>query len=67
MALAAVYLLQVIDANVFAFMHDFEVSDDLSMKVEPAVIAPDNIYALQGNSPMSPQENALGVKIGLRF
>lgn len=66
-ALAAVYLLQVIDANVFAFMHDFEVSDDLSMKIEPAVIAPDNIYALQGGSARSPQENALGLRIGIRF
>ncbi len=33
LAIAAVYLLQVIDANVFAYMHDFEVNDEISMKV----------------------------------
>lgn len=60
-ALVGFYLLQVIDANVFAYMHDFEVSDDISMRVEPAVIAPDNAYA------MNVGENAIGFRIGLRF
>ena len=60
-ALVGFYLLQVIDANVFAYMHDFEVSDDISMRVEPAVIAPVNAYA------MNVGENAIGFRIGLRF
>jgi len=56
-ATAAVYLLQVIDANVFAYMHDFEVTDDISMKLEPAVIPPNNQYA----------QHTYGVRVGLTF
>lgn len=65
-ATALVYFLQVIDANVFAYMHDFEVTDDISMNVEPAIIAPDNAYAMHGGNPLSGQ-NAVGMKVGLRF
>lgn len=60
-AIAAVYLLQVIDANVFAFMHDFEVNDDLVLNVTPTVITPDNQYAMGGPSP------AYGLSFGFRF
>ena len=68
LALAGFYLLQVIDANVFAYMHDFEVSDDISMSVEPAVIAPDNTYAMTGSGfSNSVMDNAIGFRIGLRF
>ena len=59
-ALVGFYLLQVIDANVFAYMQDFEVDDDITLKVAPAVIAPDNAYAF-GRSP------AFGMTLGLRF
>ena len=61
-ATALVYFLQVIDANVFAYMHDFEVTDDISMQVEPALICPDNAYAINTGA-----NNAVGLKIGLRF
>lgn len=68
-ATALVYLLQVIDANVFAYMHDFEITDDISMKLEPAVIAPYNSYAMNiptiGSS--SPTESAVGLRLGIRF
>ncbi|MCI7177845.1 MAG: DUF5683 domain-containing protein [Candidatus Cryptobacteroides sp.] len=64
-ATALVYVLQIIDANVFAFMYDFEVSDDISMSVEPAVLAPDNVYAMR--TPSSYGGNAVGMKIGFRF
>lgn len=65
LAVAAVYLLQVIDANVFAYMHDFEVTDDISVSVEPTVITPDyGNYTF--NTPRS-GENAVGLKLGLRF
>ena len=60
------YLLQVIDANVFAYMHDFEVTDDISLNLEPAVIAPDNAYAMHTNS-YSIGHNAVGMRLGLRF
>ena len=63
-ALLGSYLLQVIDANVFAYMQDFEVNDDLSLKISPAVIPPDNQFALRGGSF---GDNALGLKVGLTF
>lgn len=65
-ATAAVYLLQVIDANVFAYMHDFEVTDDISMRVTPAVISPYNEYALHSPSG-SWNSNAVGMRIGFTF
>lgn len=57
-----VYLLQVIDANVFAYMHDFDVSDDLSLEISPTIIPQNNSYAFGPNS-----NNAFGVSLGLRF
>ena len=66
-ATAAFYILQIIDANVFAYMHDFEVDDDISMNVEPTIIAPDNAYALNTANPYNGGYNAVGFKIGLRF
>ena len=65
-ATALVYILQVIDANVFAYMHDFEVTDDISMNFEPTIIAPDNAYAMHGGS-VNPSQNAVGLRVGLRF
>ena len=64
-ATALFYLLQVIDANVFAYMHDFEVTDDISLNVEPAVISPYNEYAMA--TPQYYDRNAVGFKVGLRF
>ncbi len=66
-ATAAVYLLQVIDANVFAYMHDFEVSDEITMNIEPAVIPPYNAYAINSPQPINGGQNALGMRIGFRF
>lgn len=62
LAFFAVYLLQVIDANVFAYMHDFEVNDDLSFSVTPAVLGTDMNYAFAG-----PRDPAFGVSFGLKF
>lgn len=66
-ATALFYLLQVIDANVFAYMHDFEVSDDISMNIKPAVISPYNEYAMANPSRLNTEGNALGLSFGLRF
>ena len=64
---ALVYLLQVIDANVFAYMHDFDITDDITMNVEPAVISPYNEYAFNPNMTNMSGQNALGMRIGIRF
>lgn len=53
---AVVYLLQVVDANVFAYMQDFEMNDDISLRIEPTLITPE--YAA---APMP------GVGLTLRF
>jgi hypothetical protein len=58
LAVAISYLLQVIDANVFAYMQDFEVNDDISMKVAPSVM-PMGEYAMA--------RPAVGLSIGLKF
>ena len=66
-ATALFYFLQVIDANVFAYMHDFEVNDDISMKVEPAMIPPDNAYAFHSSPGTSLNQSAFGLKLGFTF
>ena len=50
------YVLQVVDANVFAYMQDFEVNDDISMHVSPTLVP------LQYASAP-----AMGMTIGFRF
>lgn len=65
-ATVLVYVLQIIDANVFAYMHDFEVTDDISMNIEPALISPYNEYAMR-TGPISPMNNAVGMRVGIRF
>ena len=62
-ALGLVYILQIIDANVFAVMYDFEVTDDISIRMEPTVIGPDNNFALK----TAPTGEAVGMKIGINF
>lgn len=64
LAIAVLYLLQVIDANVFSYMHNFEVDDDIALKVAPAVIMPERQYA--SINPVS-QPAALGFKLGISF
>lgn len=61
LAIAGFYLLQVIDANVFAYMHDFNIADDITMSVSPTVLSTDNAYAF------TPGGSALGVSLGIRF
>lgn len=62
LAFAAVYLLQIIDANVFSYMHDFNVSDDITMQVEPAVIQPQTSTA--ADTGITP---GVGLKLGFSF
>jgi len=60
LAMALIYALQVIDANVFSYMHDFEVADDMAMTVRPAVIMPDTQLAFNPTP-------AFGINVGIRF
>ncbi|UCH15356.1 MAG: hypothetical protein JSV22_05160, partial [Bacteroidales bacterium] len=53
--LAAVYLLNVIDAMIDAHFMEYDVSDDLSFKLSPSLIN-HNIYA-----------TTMGMKISLKF
>jgi hypothetical protein len=46
--IAAVYLLNVIDAMVDAYFVGFDVSDDLSIKIEPAVVNNFDLTAAAG-------------------
>lgn len=64
-AIAAFYLLQVIDANVFCSMNDFDVSDDIVASITPTVIMPENTAVASGNANM--QQPAAGLSLALRF
>ena len=64
LAIAVLYLLQVIDANVFSYMHNFEVDDDLALRVAPAVIMPERQFA--SVSPVN-QQAAFGLRLGINF
>ncbi len=55
---ALLYLIQVMDANVFAYMQDFEVSNDLSFHMEPAILP------MQYASSAPP---AVGMSFGFKF
>ena len=60
--MALVYVLQVIDANVFSYMHEFEIVDDLAtVNITPTVIAPDMSLALNPTTP------AFGLGMSIRF
>jgi len=60
---AAFYLLQVIDANVFTYMHDFSINDDLvAVSIAPSIVG--------GGSDAfaySPSTSGLGVRFGISF
>ena len=69
LAAILVYTLNVIDANVFAFMHDFDVSDNLAwIEVQPTVIQPLNPqYSWYNTSSSSGTNPALGLQLQLTF
>ncbi len=54
-AIAALHILSIIDASVDANLSDFDISDDLSMRMEPA-----HIY-VYGDKPV------LGLSVALNF
>ena len=56
LAIALFYVVQVVDANVFAYMQDFEMDEDITLRVAPTLVTPE--YA---SAP------SLGVGLTLRF
>ena len=62
--MVAVYALSVIDAYVDASLSEFDISDDLSFHVQPAVI---NGAASQGYMGNPLKTSALGLNCSLRF
>jgi hypothetical protein len=56
---AALYLLNILDASVQAHLMDFDVGDDLSMRIEPSYIS----LPSTGNSPGT----LPGIKLTFRF
>lgn len=61
----AVYVLQIIDANVFASMNDFDVSDDLTFNLTPAIITPITNY--NNYTYTSSMPNAFGLSLNFTF
>jgi len=49
------YALNMVDANVDAHLYDYDIGDDLSLKVEPIII------------PITDKNQTIGVQLSLRF
>ncbi|MDD2419506.1 MAG: hypothetical protein EOM16_02760 [Bacteroidia bacterium] len=56
-----VYALNIIDANVFAHLQDFDVSDDLSASFAPGVVMPLNPNFAYNMNP------AVGFRLNIKF
>lgn len=66
-ATVIIYILNVIDANVFAHFANFDISDDISFNVAPAIIPatmPEGGF--YGYNPAT-QENKLGFTMNITF
>ncbi|MBQ9398636.1 MAG: hypothetical protein IJU08_09100 [Bacteroidales bacterium] len=69
LATILVYALNVIDANVFAYMADFDVSDNIaSLEVQPTIIQPlTPFYSWYDTSSSPAGTPALGVNLQFTF
>ena len=66
-ATVLIYLLQVIDADVFATMSTFDVNQSLSMDIQPAVIEPLNCDFTTNYTSVMPTGSAVGVQMHFKF
>ena len=66
-ATVLIYILQIIDADVFATMSEFDVNQNLSMDIEPAIIEPINYDFTTNYTLAMPTGSAMGVKMNFRF
>ncbi len=46
-----IYALNIIDANVFAHLQDFDISEDLSVSFSPGIVIPSSQYFTFNNGP----------------
>lgn len=58
---AALYVLNIIDANVDASLYDYEIDDNLSVKIEPTFVN-DGYWVAQQSTPFAP-----GMKLTFKF
>jgi hypothetical protein len=58
-----IYALTIIDANIFAYLRDFDVSDDLSLNIRPGIIDP--VYPTRYASTVQPL--SVGLKMNISF
>ena len=67
LATTLIYILNVIDANVFAHFAHFDISDDITFNIQPAIIAPE--IPQSGFYTYNPAYNStkFGVTMGIRF
>ncbi|MCB8994528.1 MAG: hypothetical protein H6538_02855 [Bacteroidales bacterium] len=56
----AFYILQIIDATVDAYLFDWSVSDDISLRIEPSVIPAPSLFPV-------PATNTFALKASLSF
>jgi uncharacterized protein DUF5683 len=54
---AGFYIIQIIDATVDAYLFDWDVGEDISLRLEPAALS----------SPYSPYNNSFGVRACISF
>ena len=64
-ATALVYALNIIDANVFAHFSDFDISDDITLNVEPAII--NSITPMGNNLAINSPGQSFGLQMNLKF
>lgn len=63
-ATVLVYALNIIDANVFAHFNTFDISDDITFNIEPAVI---NTITPAGNNVALNTPQQFGFQMNLKF
>ena len=66
-ATVLIYILQIIDADVFATMSEFDVNQNLSMDIEPAIIEPINYDFTTNYTAVMPTGNAVGLRMNFKF
>jgi hypothetical protein len=59
----AVYALTVLDANIFAYFRDWDVSDDLTMNIRPGILDPVRTAKYATASPPL----SVGLKMNIYF